>query len=75
MTAGRGPTDDPRAMNDPLLQIPFDAVLKAAVLLGAFFALWSAVGLRDAYRKIGTGGMSLDVPYTDDRTADRGGTR
>ena len=75
MTAGRGPVDASRAMDDPLLQIPFDAFLYAALLVAAFFAAWSAAGLREAYRSIGRGGISLDVPYTDDDPADRGGSR
>ena len=64
-----------RRVNDPLLQIPFETVLFAAALLGCFFALWSVLGLSDAYRSIGRGWISLDVPYTDDTPVDRGGPR
>ena len=62
-------------MNDPLLAIPFETVLLAAGLLGCFFALWSVLGLKDAYRSIGHDGISLDVPFTDSRPVDRGGSR
>ncbi len=60
MTAGRGPVDPSRTVIDPLLAIgkleyvlPFESVLVVAVVLGCGFAIWSAVGLRDAYRGIG----------------------
>ena len=53
MTAGRGPIEASRVMNDPILSIPFDAVLFVAVVLGCLFAAWSAVGLGDAYKSIG----------------------
>jgi hypothetical protein len=74
MTAGRAPTN-PSRVNDPMLDIPFDAVLYAAIALGCLFALWSAHGLNRAYRAIGRGWMALDVPFTDDRPVDRGGSR
>jgi hypothetical protein len=53
-------------MNDPLLQIPFQTILAGALLLGVLFTLWSMFGLRDAYRAIGHGWISLDIPYTDE---------
>ena len=62
-------------MNETLLGIPFDVVLRAALLLGCFFAAWSACGMGDAYESIGHDEMSLDVPYTDDEPVDRGGSR
>jgi hypothetical protein len=62
-------------VDDPLLQVHFETVLLAGALLGCFFALWSVLGLRDAYRSIGRGGISLDVPFTDDSPVDRGGSR
>lgn len=74
MTAGRGPVDPGGAMNDPILQIPFQTVLTAALVLGVFFSLWSVLGLRDAYRAIGHGGTSLDSPYTD-RPSERNGSQ
>ena len=76
MTTGRGPVDHRRAaMNDPLLQLPFETVLQAVVVLGCLYGAWSAAGLRRAYRSIGSGGLSLDVPYTDPDPPDRGGSR
>ena len=53
-------------MNDPLLQVPFQTILFAAAALSVFFALWSLLGISDALRSIGHGGVSLDVPYNDD---------
>jgi hypothetical protein len=66
MTTGRGPTDNAR-MDDPLLQIPFQVILFGAVALTIVFVAWSLLGVREAYRSIGSGGLSLDVPY---RTGD-----
>ena len=62
-------------MDDPLLQIPFDTVLLIAGLLGSFFAIWSLLGMSDAYDSIGHDWIALDVPYTDDAPVDRGGAR
>jgi hypothetical protein len=74
MTTGRTPIDASR-VNDPLMQIPFDLVLLGAALLGLAFALWSALGLGDAYRSIGHDWIALDVPFADDQPVDRGGSR
>jgi hypothetical protein len=62
-------------MSDPFLGIPFEVVVFAGLLLGVFFGIWSARGMRDAYRSIGHGRMSLDVPFTDPERVDRGGSR
>ncbi|MDQ3936563.1 MAG: hypothetical protein M3340_18230 [Actinomycetota bacterium] len=83
MTAGRGPVDPAETVTDPLpaigkldgYVIPFDVVLLVAFVLGCAFAIWSLVGLRDAYRGIGTGWISLDVPFTEQDPVERGGSR
>jgi ABC-type arginine transport system permease subunit len=62
-------------MEAPLDQIPFDTFLYVAMALAFLFAAWSAAGLRGAYRSIGHGRISLDVPYSDDDPVDRGGAR
>ena len=56
-------------MNDPLLDIPFQTIMLAAALLSCFFGLWSALGMSEALRSIGHGGISLDVPCVDDDPA------
>jgi hypothetical protein len=61
MTAGRGPTDH-RPMDDPLLAIPFEDFVLAVVVLASAIALLTTAGLGRAYRSIGRGGLSLDVP-------------
>ena len=61
-------------MDDPLLQIPFDLILYGAAALSLLFVAWSLLGVRDAYRSIGSGGLSLDVPLrTGDDPVDRSG--
>ena len=50
-------------------------VLAIALALAFLFAAWSAAGLGQAYRSIGRGRKSLDVPYVDDDPVDRGGSR
>ena len=74
MTAGPAPVE-PWPVNDLLLQVPFDTVLLVATALGCFFALWSLLGLADAYRSIGHGRIALDVPFTDATPVDKGGRR
>jgi hypothetical protein len=43
-----------------LSQIPFEVVGVVVLVLGALMALWSASGLREAYRSIGDGGLWLE---------------